>query len=392
MKYFLLMKIAKALLMLAASSSIAASADVVITMGGDVNFNRNRINVNSAGVLYSSSPTPWRNFTAGIRPLINGDINFANIETVVSSSNEISNEDKQFAFRSHPNAVRHLIDLGFNLFNLANNHTYDYGHEGMRHTMGEMQKIQQEYPHIVYDGIDYRSNLLKPKIITKNGITFAFATATIGDPRFKASQSQPGILFVRDDRDYKDLIKAFSQTKADFKMLSIHFGTEGKVELDGGQKSRFEYALTYGGVDLIIGHHPHVVRPIQKQGDKYIYYSLGNYMMVGSADITKKIDTRKDWGMFSRLYVERDPQTGKVKVDAIEVIPLTNTHSQARPMEASKATERIYGLNQLGQSEIGNASLILKADQVTGRGIYCDSKLNSIRAKTMCASQLNLRF
>lgn len=374
--------------MLAASSAISASADVVLTIGGDVNFNRNRLDTHPSGVIYGQSISPWSYFTSDLKPLVNGDINFANIETVVSSHNNLDNQDKQFAFKSHSNAVRHLIDIGFNLFNLANNHTYDYGHAGMRQTMIEMAQIKKERPHIVYDGINYRSELLKPEVFDVNGIRFAFATATIGDPTFKASQKQPGILFIRDDRDLQDLMKSFAQTKADFKMFSIHFGTEGKVELDAGQRARFEYALKYGGLDLIIGHHPHVVRPIQKEGDKLIYYSLGNYLMLGSADITKRSDTRLDWGMFSRLYLERDPRTGKVKVEALEVIPLTNTHGRTSPMAAQKSGDRIEGLNQLAYEQLGPAGLELSIDALSGKGIYCDKSLNSIRAKTMCASQI----
>lgn len=374
--------------MLAASSAISASADVVLTIGGDVNFNRNRLDTHPSGVTYGQSISPWSYFTSDLKPLVNGDINFANIETVVSSHNNLDNQDKQFAFKSHSNAVRHLIDIGFNLFNLANNHTYDYGHAGMRQTMIEMAQIKKERPHIVYDGINYRSELLKPEVFDVNGIRFAFATATIGDPTFKASQKQPGILFIRDDRDLQDLMKSFAQTKADFKMFSIHFGTEGKVELDAGQRARFEYALKYGGLDLIIGHHPHVVRPIQKEGDKLIYYSLGNYLMLGSADITKRSDTRLDWGMFSRLYLERDPRTGKVKVEALEVIPLTNTHGRTSPMAAQKSGDRIEGLNQLAYEQLGPAGLELSIDALSGKGIYCDKSLNSIRAKTMCASQI----
>ncbi|WP_374076717.1 CapA family protein [Bdellovibrio bacteriovorus] len=371
--------------------SLNAHADVVLTMGGDVNFNRNRQAAHPDGVVYGTTVTPWKSFTSQLRPLINGDINFANIETVVSSTNDLQNEEKKFAFKSHPNAIRHLIGMGFNLFNISNNHTYDYGFIGMGQTVFEMETLKSEFPNMVYDGVGSRSQVLKPKVFDVNGIRFAFASLSIGEPRFRATTEKIGMLLIRDDRDYKELVEAFARTQADYKILSIHFGTEGKVTLEEGQKDRFEYAVKYGGVQLIIGHHPHVIRPVEKWADRLIYYSLGNYLMVGSADITKKADPNTDWGMFSRLYLEKDPATGTVKVDAIEVIPLTNTHGRTAPMTADKAGGRIDGLNKLSAMQLGNYAMRFDIDPMTGRGIFCDSEMTSIRAKAMCAGQLSLK-
>lgn len=365
-----------------------AAADVVLTIGGDVNFNKNRQSVHENGVLYGDSIIPWSSLTKNIQPLINGDLNFANIETVVSSVNDLSNENKQYAFKSHPNAIQNLIDIGFNLFNLANNHTYDYGHAGMTRTAIEMSQLRERNPQILYNGIGFRSDLLKPQVFVKNGIRFAFATIAFGDLQFKAKNNVPGILFIRDDSDYQQLIKNFAQTQADFKMLSIHFGTERIVTLDPGQQKRFEYAIIYGKVNLIIGHHPHVIRPIQKIGDSLIFYSLGNYMMVGSADITKSMNMNTDWGMFARLYLEKDPETNKVKVDAVEVVPLTNTHFKATPLNGIKAAQRITSLNALSLSQLGQDALLLNLDSLTGTGITCAPIMNSLRAKARCATQL----
>lgn len=371
--------------------SLHARADVVLTIGGDVNFNRNRASVHPEGVINGDTVTPWRSYTANLRTLINGDINFANIETVVSSIDNLQNEEKKYAFKSHPNALRHLMELGFNLFNVSNNHTYDYGQPGINQTYTELERLRAESPTLVHNGVGPRREVLTPKVFTVNGLRFAFASVSIGEPRFRASDNNIGMLLVRDDRDYQELVANFARTKADFKMISIHFGTEGQVTLDKGQRSRFEYALQYGGIDLIIGHHPHVVRPIEKWGDRYIYYSLGNYLMIGSADITKRADTSADWGMFSRLYLERDPSTGKVKVDALEVIPLTNTHARVTPLSADKAAARINGLNNLSAMELGNVALQLDIDPVTGRGIFCDTEMTSIRAKAMCAGQFSIK-
>jgi poly-gamma-glutamate capsule biosynthesis protein CapA/YwtB (metallophosphatase superfamily) len=370
--------------------SLSAQADVVLTMGGDVNFNRNRMPVDPRGVMYGDKAAAWSSLTSQIKPLINGDLNFANIETVISSRNDLPNEEKTYAFKSHPNSIRNLLNIGFNLFNIANNHSYDYGVGGMEQTVFELDQLQLDYPNMVYHGIGERPQLLQPRVFEVKGIRVAFASISISEARFRATDTQKGLLHIRSDKDFKDLVVAFSRTQADFKILSIHSGTESQVTLDPGQKARFEYALQYGKINLIIGHHPHVVRPIQKSGDQFIFYSLGNYLMVGSANITERIDPNMDWGMFSRLYLERDPATGKVKIDAVEVIPLTNTHNRSSPLLASSAGLRIQELNRLSESQVGPLALKLQVDPITGRGVFCGERLNSIRAKTMCAGKLFL--
>lgn len=384
MKKNLLLKVLSVLIL-----GTSAQADVVITVGGDVNFNRNRLQALPDGVSYGNSVTPFASFTTGIRPLLNGDLNFANIETVVTDTNDLSNEDKKFAFASHTNSIRHLLDIGFNFFSLANNHTYDYGQKGMERTHSEFSKLKNEYGQMVYHGIDDRKNVLVPRLFSINGIRIAFAAITIADSKFRATPDRKGILYIHSEADYKELTQNFKKTPADFKIMSIHYGTEGQVSLDGGQRKRYEYALDYGDVDLILGHHPHVVRPIQKNDKGMIFYSFGNYLMLGSADMTKRQNTNLDWGMFARLYLERDPQTGKVKVEATEVIPLTNTHTRTTPLQANQASIRVQGLNILGQQQLGNDSLYLNVDPLTGRGTYCDSNLNSIRAKILCSSNLS---
>lgn len=373
--------------LLVSAFATVAQADVVLTMGGDVNFNRNRMVVEPDGVRYGQNIATWESLTRGIKPLINGDLNFANIETVVTEDPTLQNEEKKFAFMSHTNSIRRLIDIGFNLFNLANNHAYDYGLPGMYHTMSSFHSLKRDNPSIIHAGVDTRENLLRPQIFERNGIRFAFASISIVEARFQATNSRPGLLQIRSDKDYRDLMIAFKQTKADYKILSTHVGVEGQNKLDPGQQARFRYAIQYGGIDLIIGHHPHVIRPIERYKGSLIFYSLGNYLMLGSADLTKRADINMDWGMFARLYLEKDPSTGKVKVDATEIIPLTNMHARTTKMAADKSADRIESLNILSTSEVGFDAVRFNISPIGGRGVICENSMNSMRAKIMCAAE-----
>lgn len=371
----------RTILALTLSFSSLSFADVVLTMGGDVNFNRNRLAVSPQGVSYGKNYSPFSHFTRGIAPLIDGDLNFANIETVVTSVNDLTNEDKKFAFASHTTSIEHLVHLGFNLFSLANNHTYDYGYKGMERTYSEMAQLKRMYPSIDYHGIETRPNLLKPVIIEKNGIKIAFATISIADSKFRGTDNRRGLLYIHNDSDYRDLIKAFANTQADYKILSTHYGTERQVQLDKGQQSRYEYALDYGDIDLIIGHHPHVIRPIQKYKNKFIFYSLGNYVMLGSADMTKSKSPYIDWSMFARVHIKKN-KTGKAVAEAIEVVPITNTHARTVPMQGEAAQYRIRVLNALNRDQIKNDPLQLSIKG--SQGVYCNGSVEGTRAKQIC--------
>jgi len=104
---------------------------ITLVLVGDVRLNFDRAPVHADG-LHRDRIYDWQELTAGIAPLIDGDLNFVNLETMVTDSNALRATRKEFNFRSHPDGVRHLVDIGFNLISLANNHSYDYGVEGMR--------------------------------------------------------------------------------------------------------------------------------------------------------------------------------------------------------------------------------------------------------------------
>ena len=70
----------------------------------------------------------------GIAADMDGDLAFINLETVITDRNDLAPEAKgkgAFHFRSHPAALKALIHAGFNLFSLANNHSFDYGAAGV---------------------------------------------------------------------------------------------------------------------------------------------------------------------------------------------------------------------------------------------------------------------
>ena len=101
---------------------------MVIVVGGDIGLSGSDQPVSAKGAYRHGARYDWADLTRHLGLLVNGDINFANLETVVTDKNSLPPTPKKFRFRSHPVGVQHLVKLGFNAFSLANNHAIDYGH------------------------------------------------------------------------------------------------------------------------------------------------------------------------------------------------------------------------------------------------------------------------
>lgn len=370
--------------------TLPARADLTFTFGGDVNFNKNKQAPRGDHVSYFGRRVSYEEMTRHLAPLIDGDVNFANIETVVTDDEHLPAQQKAFVFRSHPNSIRHLMDLGFNLFSLANNHAYNHGSAGLDHTLEAMEQLQRQGTRpIAFAGIERRrADFERARIFEVRGYRIAFAAIGIIDPRFRSRGEGVGVLNYHDESDYALTLKSLREANADLKVISIHYGTEMQVELDRGQRAKFLRAITEGDADLVLGHHPHVVRPVELRDGRAIFYSLGNYLMAGAADLTRRPEAQ-DYGLFGRAHFARDARrAGRLSLQALEAIPLTAMHLQARPMPKSASERRIELLNQLSRQQLGvhAAEFRVRPD---GRGVECANHSGlawSARAAEVCGN------
>ena len=375
-----------ALLLALLLPSPAPAQELVLTVGGDLCLNRSAWSPRPDGAGNSQWLTPWSKLTSGIAPLLQGaDFNFGNLETVVVGSEALPKQKKKYTFQSHVEGVKHLVDIGFNLFSLANNHSYDFGPEGALSTLRHVKALQSRGLHSSGLGRNV-AEAIAPEVFQWQGQTIAFSSVGIVTNMSRAHRAgpdKPGTVRFRDDKDYTRVLQALKSVKADLKLLSIHYGTERKVALDRGQRKRFKRAIEEAGVDIVIGHHAHVVRALERtEENKVVFYGLGNYLIRGARNMGPLPDAQ-DYGLFSRLYLNVSPETGRFEVQAVEAIPLTNMHFVARPMKAEAAKRRITVLNELSQKSVGSDALIFDI-QEDGRGVACFGENQGPRARKLC--------
>ncbi|MCH9766019.1 MAG: CapA family protein [Alphaproteobacteria bacterium] len=353
---------------------------ITITLGGDTGFSPNHAAVQPRGVRRHGQFQTWADTTAGIAPHVDGDLNFINIETIVTDKNSLRRDTKgqrgPFHFRTHPNGIRHLVERGFNVFSLANNHSMDYGLAGLKETLRHVAQLNTAGLKAAAGLGMNREEASRPAIIPVKGQAISFAAigiVTNNLARHRAGDTKPGQIAYRFDEDFNLIVDRLKKTDSDYKMLSIHYGLEGRVRTDAMQIRdwRKKAALKHG-IDLIVGHHAHVPRGVEIAGTSVIFYGLGNFLHHGTANMSGK-GICKDFGVFAKVHLVRNAE-GALSTQAIEVIPLTQMHRKAKPMRAAAGRARIHALNYLGSrlgAKDGSARGVQFTPQSDGRGLYC---------------------
>ncbi len=210
--------------------------------------------------------------------LRNGDLVFGNLEGTLSDGEEGGKcrEDKSpwcFEFRTPARYVRHLKQNSFNVVNLANNHAWDFGPEGIRNTLETLQGAG---------------------IKAAGGTTLAFfeirgKRIVVAGFSYQASKYSYSILEI------PRAVEIVRQLKANYDLVivSFHGGAEGRSaqhvadrnEVFLGEKRgnvvRFARSVVEAGADLVLGHGPHVLRAMEVYQGKLIAYSLGNFLTYG---------------------------------------------------------------------------------------------------------------
>ena len=359
----------------------ALGETVSIVMVGDVGLNRSNLLVDPKGILEGNGVLTWADLTAEIKSLVNGTFNFMNLETVVTDRNDLRPGNKRqktpYLFRSHPIGVAHLLDLGFNLVSAANNHAYDYGEEGAKETVKHMRRLTSSRPGTVVTGIGLNyDEAAKPALVKSRGVSLVFSSIGIVTNMLtfhRAGPDKAGTLGFRHAQDWKRSVDELVASPGDLKMLSVHYGTERDIRTDERQRGAWRAAIDQG-VDMVVGHHAHVVRGIELHKGKPIFYGLGNFLIRGAANMGKKPELRTwgDYGLLAKAHFA--PSRAGHELAAIEVIPVFDMHRVAHRLPPKEAARRVEVLNVLAEAldDPANQSEGVRFEvQADGSGLYC---------------------
>ena len=195
-------------------------------------------------------------------PFCNSDIVFCNLEAPLIIKPNIVKQP----FEGNPEVLRLMKILNISVVSIANNHMPDHGREGFDSTINFLE--DNGFTHIG----SRQESISKIAIIRSKDKKIAFAA-------FNAIDDHPGFNLVASlDRDI--LFNTLHEIKfhsPDFIFFSFHWGNE-YITWPSPAQIDLAHELIDNGVSVIIGHHPHVVQPVEYYHGGVIIYSLGNFL------------------------------------------------------------------------------------------------------------------
>lgn len=204
--------------------------------------------------------------------LIDGDITFGNLECPITSGGSPVFKSPKYIFRADASNAYALKNSGFDILNLANNHTMDYGREGLEDTI---ELLNKENIKTVGAGKD-REDARKPVYMSISNTVFGFLSFS--------SFPAEGYFYLPDRPDVAqvDITKLSEEVKnakanCDILIVSFHWGREFDNYPGENQKNVAHLSID-SGADIVIGHHPHVLQGVELYKNKTIFYSLGNFI------------------------------------------------------------------------------------------------------------------
>jgi len=212
-------------------------------------------------------------FLSAVTPILSApDVTFGNLEGVLQDGGEPVKQCKDpricFLFRTPTRYAQYLASAGFDVMSLANNHARDFGEDGRSSTMAALDAL----------GIRHSGREGTVASWVANGRRVALVAFAPNVGSNSLNDPQIGLPLVTQLATTHDIV-----------IVSFHGGAEGNgAEIlpfareifageDRGNVVEFAHAMIDAGADLVLGHGPHVVRPMELYRDRLIAYSLGNF-------------------------------------------------------------------------------------------------------------------
>lgn len=193
---------------------------------------------------------PMRRFLSGT------DLTVANLEGTITSFEPRREEPERILFTFDPSVAPTLSILGFDAFSLANNHSRDFGTEGLVQTKRYLDAAGMAS----FGDLLNREDLSYVADIRGQRIGFVGVHTVYG----------------RDAGGVMDEIR-WLRPDVDALIVMAHWGDEYETRFNTAQQS-LAHELIDAGADIILGSHPHVVQPFEFYKGKPIFYSMGNFV------------------------------------------------------------------------------------------------------------------
>lgn len=237
---------------------------------GDVTLGDHPLCVGFGAYSRFRKEEPLFPFRKTLEVLRRSELLFGNLECAHSELGLRNNDYNSVQMRGDPRHIEALVAAGFKVVNVANNHSLQHGKETFLDSVKQV-----EDSGIACCGIAANSEATsaKPVVIQMNGLAVGFLGYSLRPrqyfehvPLYAEGHADAMERDVRELRKHTDAV-----------IVSVHWGEEF-IQRPSPEEIQTARRLVDAGADLIIGHHPHVLRGIERHGRGHIVYSLGNFV------------------------------------------------------------------------------------------------------------------
>lgn len=252
-----------------------------------------------------------------IKTLKSADLLFINLECALTKSTTQGTKDSPvFFFRSEPEHVKALVDAGVDYCALANNHTLDYGVDGLLETITVLKRVGIPHSGAGENAVEAR----KPADLKIDGLKFKVFSITDNEPGWEAGKSKPGTFYLPidllDSRVRKLIIDIRRvKNKGYFVIVSAHWGPN-MVRVPSKIHCKFARSIINAGCDIFHGHSSHVFQGVEVYKEKVIFYDCGG--MIDDYAVDPLL--RNDESFIFEVYLDK----GKFKRVVLKPILIKN--------------------------------------------------------------------
>lgn len=262
--------------------SFLAAGDIVLHESVFLDANLNAGESGKSGSVNASSKYDFSPMYAKVKSAVSGaDLAMVNQETLVAAS-------KNGVPQGYPNfsgpetAGKILLETGFDIVNIGNNHMLDVSSDGLNRSMS-FWKSQSNVSMIGAYG--NRAECDDFLILDKNGVKIAVLPYLGQTPGTNGNRPDSTLYIPYLDEELVKTQISAAREKADCVIVTVHWGIEGTYSLNSEQK-KYTSLFAELGVDVVIGTHPHVLQPMEwVQRNEYtgggkmlVCYSLGDFL------------------------------------------------------------------------------------------------------------------
>ena len=232
------------------------------------------------------------------------------------------------AFNVPPQVLQGVKQAGFDACSTGSNHAIDHGEAGVLRAIEAFDAAKLGHTG-TFRSPDQANT---PTIYVVRGVKVAHLSYSAHfDGRTRPSGME-WLANLIEPSKIIDMAKRAREAGAEIVLLSLHWGTEYQHEPDLNQLTWGRELIASPYIDVILGHHAHVVQPIEQVGGKWVVYGMGNEL----AQHAKPINDNRE-GIMARLTLTEEAAR-RWRVTKIEAIPTwVDLDPDIRLIELSRA-------------------------------------------------------